>query len=204
MRKCEGSGLSLSSAEQTHTQTPKGCSSRFLPPATIWPVRSPFSYWLIYVLSGASVPGLSGCLTWLLPIQKQKAPPLTHFFFPFLLPPLNPLALWPVLFLWSFFILLCHSLWHGWPFSVMSLTGTSGSPGAKRVMEQERADSPKEISMSFFFFLAYILTLCWKSAWLLLRWVPYKTFHAITLLLGFPGSRNRRNRGKKFTCNILV
>ena len=196
MRKCEGSGLSLSSAEQTHTQTPRGCSSRFLPPATIWPVRSPFSYWLIYVLSGASVPGLSGCLTWLLPIQKQKAPPLTHFFFPFLLPPLNPLALWPVLFLWSFFILLCHSLWHGWPFSVMSLTGTSGSPGAKRVMEQERADSPKEISMSFFFssLRSYLML---KECLAPAQMSSIQNFPCYYFIIGLSGLQEQKEQGKK-------
>lgn len=36
--------------------------------------------------------------------------------------------------------------------------------------------------------------LCWKRVWLPFRWVPYKTFHSITLLLSSPGSGNRRNR----------
>lgn len=87
--------------------------------------------------------------------QKQKAPPLTYFLFPFLLPQLSPLALGPVLFLWSLFILLCHSLWHGWPFSIMGLTGPSRSPGTKGGMGQERADSKGNQS----FLLAYVLYL---------------------------------------------
>lgn len=140
----EGNELSLLSAEQTYIQSPKECSRSSSPQ-----VLATSSYQCggslatltcLYFSSTGLGPLLmdSRCLS------SRQHPPSTFPLIPFLLPQLSPLACGHFS---SFEASLSSSVTAfgiGGHSPLRGLTGSSGSPGTKDVMEQEKADPVKE------------------------------------------------------------